>query len=373
VKLPPGTHFMQGNEACVEGAIHAGVGFFAGYPITPSTEIAEGLSLRLPEEGGFFIQMEDELASISAAIGASWTGTKAMTATSGPGFSLMQESIGYAAVTETPLVIVDAMRGGPSTGLPTMPAQGDVMQAQYGSHGDYPIIALAAATVQDMFDLTIRAFNLTERYRVPTILLTDAEVGHMRGKFTVPEHVKIVDRLVRQDRVWHDGFAYDDSLVPRFTPFGHGSRVHVTGLSHDVAGYPRSDPEVHEDMVCRLKEKLVLHLDDICTVETIRPGSKRMVVTYGSPSLAARDVLRDMEDVGMVSLRTIWPFPEKLVREAIEGTDVVLTVEMNLGQVYHEIRRLACDEGCGDIRLLSKVGGEVPTPSEIASALGEVA
>ncbi|MGD1060126.1 MAG: 2-oxoacid:acceptor oxidoreductase subunit alpha [Methanomassiliicoccales archaeon] len=373
MKLPKGMHFMQGNEACVEGAIHSGMRFFAGYPITPSTEITEGLALRLPEEGGVFIQMEDELASISAVIGASWTGVKAMTATSGPGFSLMQESIGYASVTETPMVIVNAMRGGPSTGLPTMPAQGDVMQARYGSHGDYPIIALAAATVQDMFDLTIRSFNLTEKFRVPVILLTDAEVGHMRGKFVVPDRVEVFERLTRDDKVWHDGFAYDDSLVPRFPAFGRGSRVHVTGLSHDVAGYPRSEPDVHEDMVFRLMEKVSAHAAEICSVETFRPGSKTMIVTYGSPSLAAKDVLAGRDDVGLVDLKTIWPFPDALVREAIAESRRVLTVEMNLGQVHTEVRRIACDEGCKDIRLLSKVGGEVPTPSEIDVALKEVA
>ncbi|MDD1769815.1 MAG: 2-oxoacid:acceptor oxidoreductase subunit alpha [Methanomassiliicoccales archaeon] len=369
MKLPPGTHFMQGNEACVEAAIHSGLRFFAGYPITPSTEVAEGLALRLPEEGGVFIQMEDELASISAIIGASWTGVKAMTATSGPGFSLMQESIGYASVTETPLVILDVMRGGPSTGLPTLPAQGDVMQARYGSHGDYPIIALAAATVQDMFDLTVRSFNLTEKYRVPVILLTDAEVGHMRGKFVVPERVEVFDRFVREDKVWHDGFAYDESLVPRFPAFGKGGRVHVTGLSHDVAGYPRSEPEVHEDMVCRLREKVDAHVGDICSIETVRPGSRSMIVTYGSPSLAARDVLLQRKDVGLIDLKTIWPFPEALVRNAIAGTVEILTVEMNLGQIHREVQRVACDSGCKDVRLLSKVGGEVPTPSEIDSAL----
>jgi 2-oxoglutarate ferredoxin oxidoreductase subunit alpha len=187
MRLEAGTYFMQGNEACVEGAIAAGLRFFAGYPITPSTEIAERLAERLPKEDGIFIQMEDEIASISAAIGSSWVGAKAMTATSGPGFSLMQENIGYAAMTETPLVIVNVMRGGPSTGLPTMPSQGDVMQAKYGSHGDYEIIALSPATVQDMFDLTIKAFNFSETYRVPAIILSDAEVGHMRGKFTVPK------------------------------------------------------------------------------------------------------------------------------------------------------------------------------------------
>jgi 2-oxoglutarate ferredoxin oxidoreductase subunit alpha len=243
------------------------------------------------------------------------------------------------------------------------------MQARYGSHGDYPIIALAAATVQDMFDLTVRAFNLTEKYRVPTILLTDAEVGHMRGRFVVPERVDVFDRLTREDRVWHDGFAYDESLVPRFPAFGKGSRVHVTGLSHDVAGYPRTEPEVHEDMVCRLKEKIEIHAKDICAIETIRPGSRKMIVTYGSPSLAAKDVLLRREDIGLIDHKTLWPFPETLLADAVSGTGEILVVEMNLGQVFKEVHRIGCERGCKDVRLLSKVGGEVPTPTEIERAL----
>jgi len=367
MKLQPGTHFLQGNEACVEGALWAGLTFYAGYPITPSTEIAEGLAVRMPEEGGAFLQMEDEIASISAIIGASWTGTKAMTATSGPGFSLMQESIGYAAMTETPIVIVDVMRGGPSTGLPTMVGQGDVMQAKYGSHGDYPVIALAPSSVQDMFDLTIRAFNLSEKYRVPTILLADAEIGHMRGKFIVPQRVEIVDRRVRTDKVWHDGFAYDETLVPKMPIFGKGFRVHVTGLSHDIAGYPTSDHEVHEELVRRLQEKVDRHSEDICRLVVHRPGSKRMLVSYGSPSFAAWEAMMESEDVGMVDLKTLWPFPSQMLAQAISGSSEVVMVELNLGQMFREVQRVACDEGCRQVRLFSKVGGEVPRPSEIIS------
>lgn len=365
MRLPPGTYFMQGNEACVEGAISAGIRFFAGYPITPSTEVAEGLASRMPEEGGVFIQMEDEMASISAAIGASWTGAKSMTATSGPGFSLMQESIGYAAMTETPVVILDAMRGGPSTGMPTSVGQGDVMQARYGSHGDYPVIALAASTVQDMFDLTVRAFNLAERYRVPTVLLSDAEVGHMRGKFMVPQRVEVFDRIVRSDKVWHDGFAYDESLVPHFPVFGRGSRVHVTGLSHDIAGYPTSDTEVNEELVRRLNDKLTLHAKDICSIEVARPGSRRMVVAYGSPAFAAREALKADPDLGMIELKTIWPFPSELVARAIDGAGEVIVMELNLGQAFKEVQSAACATGCQKVRLLSKVGGEVLRPGDL--------
>jgi 2-oxoglutarate ferredoxin oxidoreductase subunit alpha len=370
MRLPPGTHFMQGNEACVEGAIAAGIRFYAGYPITPSTEIAEGLAMRMPEEGGVFLQMEDEIASISATIGASWAGAKSLTATSGPGFSLMQESIGYAAMTETPLVIVNAMRGGPSTGLPTMVGQGDVMQARYGSHGDYPLIALAAADVQDMYDLTVRSFNLSEKYRVPTVLLSDAEVGHMRGKFKVPQHLEVVERRLRTDKVWHDGFAYDESLVPRMPIFGHGARVHVTGLSHDIAGYPSSDREVHQELVVRLSEKITRHRHDICAVQTHRPGSRVMLVAYGSMNFPAWEVMKEHEDVGLITLKTIWPFPEELVRQAIAGSSEVVVAEMNLGQVFREVDRLACAEGCKRARLFSDVGGEVPSPREIEHFLG---
>jgi 2-oxoglutarate/2-oxoacid ferredoxin oxidoreductase subunit alpha len=367
MKLPPGTHFLQGNEACVEGALWAGLSFYAGYPITPSTEIAEGLALRMPEEGGVFLQMEDEIASLSACVGASWTGAKAMTATSGPGFSLMQESIGYAAMTETPIVIVDVMRGGPSTGMPTMVGQGDVMQAKYGSHGDYPVIALSPCSVQDMFDLTIRAFNLSEKYRVPTILLSDAEIGHMRGKFEVPSHIEIIDRRVRTDKVWHDGFAYDESLVPKMPIFGRGSRVHVTGLSHDIAGYPTNDVEVNEELVRRLQDKVDRHRDDICSLVAHRPGSKCMLVSYGSPSFAAFEAMMENEDFGLVDLKTLWPFPSELLAKAISGSSDVVMIELNLGQMFREVQRVACDEGCKKVRLFSKVGGDVPRPSEITS------
>lgn len=365
MRLPPGTYFMQGNEACMEAAVIAGARFYAGYPITPSTEIAEGLALRMPEEGGVFLQMEDEIASISACIGASWAGAKSLTATSGPGFSLMQESIGYAAMTETPIVIVDVMRGGPSTGLPTMVGQGDVMQAKYGSHGDYPTIALAAANVQDMFDLTVRSFNLSERYRVPTILLSDAEIGHMRGKFAVPERLEVVERLVRKDRVWHDGFAYDESLVPKMPIFGTGARVHVTGLSHDIAGYPTSDREVHQELVLRLHEKVSRHTGDICEIEVQRPGSRRMLVAYGSTNFPAWEVMRAHEDVGLVTLKTIWPFPAEKLGLAIAGSQEVVVAEMNLGQVFTEVHTVACAQGCRKVRLFSDVGGEVPSPRQL--------
>lgn len=365
MRLPEGTYFLQGNEACAEGAIAAGLKFFAGYPITPSTEIAETLATRLPEENGVFIQMEDEIASISAVIGASWTGTKAMTATSGPGFSLMQESIGYAAMTETPLVIVNVMRGGPSTGLPTLPSQGDVMQSRFGSHGDYEIIALIPSTVQDMFDLTIHAFNFSERFRVPTILLSDAEIGHMRGKLKVPKHIEIFDRKVRTDKVWHDGFAYDETLVPKFPVFGKGFRVHVTGLSHDIAGYPRNDPDVHTELVTRLSEKIIKNRKEICIYEILNEDAERFIISYGSPALAAREVARSDDSIGLLHLKTLWPTPVEAIKEISEKSSQIFVLEMNLGQVFREVQKIACLEGCKDVRLFSKIGGEVHKPDEI--------
>jgi 2-oxoglutarate ferredoxin oxidoreductase subunit alpha len=368
MRIGIGTYFMQGNEACVEAAIFAGASFFAGYPITPSTEIAEGLARRLPEEGGMFLQMEDELASIAAVIGASWTGAKALTATSGPGFSLMQENIGYAAMTETPLVIVDVMRGGPSTGMPTRASQGDVMQARHGSHGDYGIIALAPSNVQEMFDLTVQAFNFTERYRVPVILLSDAEVGHMRGKLSV-RHIDVHNRKVRGPPVLHDGFAYDDSLIPPFPMFGKGNRVHVTGLTHDHSGYPSNDPSVQEELVTRLEEKLLRNREDICLYEVVNPDAERFIIAYGSPSLSALQVAREDPAIGVLRLQTLWPLAEEAIAEVAQKAEDLVMLEMNRGQLFPEVQRLALLNGCRKARLLSKVNGHVHSPREILSFL----
>lgn len=371
MKLKEGNYFLQGNEACVRGALAAGLKFFAGYPITPSTEIAEGLAKNLHRYGGTFIQMEDELASISTIIGSSWTGAKSMTATSGPGFSLMQESIGYAAMTETPIVIVNVMRGGPSTGLPTMPSQGDVMQARYGSHGDYQIIALAPASIQEMFNLTVEGFNLSETYRVPTIILADAEVGHMRGKLKIPASLKVVERKTRKDPVWHDGFAYDESLVPEFPVFGKGFRVHVTGLSHDISGYPRTDVDVHEELVIRLREKIMRAKYKICLSRLFNPDAERFIVCYGSPTLAAKEVIDRTSSFGLLQLQTIWPLPEDAISEIASRAKEIVVLEMNMGQIFPEIQRIACLAGCKKVRLLSKVGGEVHKPREISHFLKE--
>ncbi|MBE0432887.1 2-oxoacid:acceptor oxidoreductase subunit alpha [candidate division WOR-3 bacterium] len=369
-KLEPGTYFMQGDEASVEGAIHAGCKFFAGYPITPATEIAERMARRLRQAGGVFLQLEDEITAIAAIIGASWTGTKAMTATSGPGFSLMQENLGYACMTETPIVIVDVQRSGPSTGQPTRAAQGDVMQARWGSHGDYEVIALAPNSVQEMFDLTITAFNLSERYRVPAIVLSDADIGHMRGTFVIPEKVEIVDRKYHTKPVSYNAFAYDENLVPNFPKFGQGHRVHITGLTHDISGYPKTtDAKVHEALVTRLVNKIRLHREDICRAEVINPHADSLVVAYGSPSNSVYEVVNERADVGLFRPITLWPFPEEQLRECAAHARRILVLEMNMGQIYWEVERIARKSPCEKIELLTRLGGDVHTPEEILEKL----
>jgi 2-oxoglutarate ferredoxin oxidoreductase subunit alpha len=369
-KLEPGTYFMQGDEASVEGAIHAGCKFFAGYPITPATEIAERMAKRLRESAGVFLQLEDEIAAIAAIIGASWTGTKAMTATSGPGFSLMQENLGYACMTETPIVIIDVQRGGPSTGQPTRAAQGDVMQARWGSHGDYETIALAPNSVQEMFDLTIEAFNLSEQYRVPTIVLSDADIGHMRGTFVVPENMKIFERLYHMKPVSYNAFAYDDSLVPRFPKFGEGHRVHITGLTHDISGYPKTtDPKVHEALVTRLVNKIRLHAAQICRAEIINPRAEKLIVAYGSPSNSVYEIVRNHANIGLFRPITLWPFPELAFMESIHYARQILVLEMNMGQLYWEVERIARKSPCQKIELFTKLGGDVHAPDEILERL----
>ncbi len=369
-KVKPGTYFMQGDEACVEGAIYAGCKFFAGYPITPATEIAERMSSRMKEAGGVAIQLEDEIASIAAIIGASWTGTKAMTATSGPGFSLMQENLGYACMTETPIVIVDVQRGGPSTGQPTRAAQGDVMQSRWGSHGDYETIVLAPNSVQEMFDLTVEAFNLSERYRVPAIVLSDADIGHMRGKFVVTENTNILERERCTEPAKYNAFACDEGLVPKFPSFGQGHRVHVTGLTHDISGYPKTvDPAVHQRLVTRLVNKIRDHREQICRSEVMRPDADTLLVTYGSPANPAFEVVGQRGDVGLFRLVTLWPFPEEEFRRVVANVKRVVVLEMNLGQLYWEVERIARQAGCRQIELFSKIGGEVHTPDEIVERL----
>ncbi|MDP3066049.1 MAG: 2-oxoacid:acceptor oxidoreductase subunit alpha [Methanobacteriaceae archaeon] len=361
--------FIQGNEASARGAIKAGCRFFGGYPITPSTEVAENIAIFLPKVGGTFIQMEDEIAALGAVIGAVWSGVKAMTATSGPGFSLMQEHIGYAAMTETPLVIVDVQRGSPSTAQPTMASQSDMMQARWGSHGDYEIIALAPSSVQECFDFTVEAFNLAEKYRVPVMVMSDEIVGHMREKITIPEKVDVLARQMPFEgpeeflpfKAAPDG----TSAMPAF---GDGYKMHVTGLTHDERGYPdASNPEGHFQLVKRLCDKIRKHTDEISRVKNYYTDDAEIVVlSYGiptRPSLKAVSMARDQGlKVGFIKLDTVWPFPEKTILEGVGGAKRVVVVEMNLGQIFYEVQRVLSGV---KVELLPKIGGEIHLPEEI--------
>jgi 2-oxoglutarate ferredoxin oxidoreductase subunit alpha len=370
-----GAHFMNGDVACAEGAIAAGCRFFAGYPITPATEIAEHLSQRMPEIGGIYIQMEDEIASMAAIIGASYSGLKAMTATSGPGFSLMQENIGLAVMTEAPCVVVDVMRGGPSTGQPTLPGQQDVMQAKWGSHGDYEIIALSPSSVQEMFDLTVEAFNLAETYRVPTILLADEVVGHMWEKVVIPpiEKMKIVNRKkpnVPPDK--YMPFMPDDDLVPPMACFGEGYSFHATGLTHNEHGYPQTQSsEVQQRLVNRLCDKIRKNADQIMRVEeAMLQDADVIVVAYGIVARAALSAVRKAREegikAGLLRLITLWPFPEKRITKLTEQAKVIVVPEMNCGQLVREVQRSARNT---PVVFLSKLGEDPHTPMEILEAI----
>lgn len=373
-----GEHFMNGDEACAEGAIAAGCRFFAGYPITPATEIAERMARRLPQVQGICIQMEDEIASVAAILGASWGGTKSMTATSGPGFSLMMENIGLGMMTETPCVIVDIMRGGPSTGLPTLVGQADVMQARWGSHGDYGVIALSPSSPQEMFDLTIRAFNLSETYRLPVFVLGDELVGHMSEKVIIPPPDQI--HLVSRPRPDQPAEAYlpfmaGDDLVPPMACAGEGYRVHVTGLTHDEQGYPLITPPVHERMVRRLTDKIRVNAKKIVQVEEIEiSDAEVVVVAYGCTSRAAREavtLLRSQgKKVGLLRLITLWPFPEEKVRRIAKGISAFIVPEINYGQMAYEVER--CAQGQAETVLLPLMGGTIHTPQDIMEAVREV-
>lgn len=366
-----GAHFMNGDVACAEGAIAAGCRFFAGYPITPATEIAEHLSERMPEFGGIYVQMEDEIASMAAVIGASYSGLKAMTATSGPGFSLMQENIGLAVMTEAPCVVVDVMRGGPSTGQPTLPGQQDVMQAKWGSHGDYGIIALTPSSVQEMFDLTIEAFNLSEAYRVPALLMADEIVAHMWEKVVIPppDKIKIVNR--KKPNVSPEEympFMPDDDLVPPMACFGEGYHFHATGLTHNEHGYPQtSSSEVQSRLVKRLCEKIQRNSDKIIKVEEVMlKDADVVVVAYGIVARAALSAIRKARKkgvkAGLLRLITLWPFPEKSVARLAEQAKAIVVPEMNCGQLVREVERAAKET---QVVFLSKLGEEPHTPIEI--------
>lgn len=372
---------MQGNEACVEGAIAAGMRFYAGYPITPSTEIAEMAAERLPQVGGKFIQMEDEIASMGAVIGASLTGVKSMTATSGPGFSLKQENIGFASLTEVPCVIVNVQRSGPSTGLPTNPAQGDVMQARWGTHGDHPIIVLSPSYVREVFDLTVRAFNLSEKYRVPCILLMDEVIGHMREKVELPdpETIEIVDRKkVKHDMDTKDYKPYEDvdgDGVPPMSAFGNGPFFHVTGLIHDVTGFPSTNAVVTEKLINRLMRKINDNLDDIIDYETyLTNDAETVIISFGC---TARSVMRAVnllrqegQKVGMLRLKTIWPFAQKAIDELPSTVKNLIVAEMNYGQLIEVVKASA--SGKYEIYGVNKYNGEMINPQEVINRVKEV-
>jgi 2-oxoglutarate ferredoxin oxidoreductase subunit alpha len=376
---PTQMRLMQGNEACAEGAIAAGCNFFAGYPITPATEISEILARRLPQSGGKFIQMEDEIASLAAVIGASVGGAKAMTATSGPGFSLMQENIGYAAMAEIPCVIVDVQRLGPSTGRPTRSSQGDVMQARWGTHGDHPIIALSPSSVRETFDLTIQAFNFAERYRVPVILLMEEIIGHMRERVVLPDP-EIIEREERLQTTvppdWYKPYENYPTDVPPIVPFGQGYRYHITGLHHDERGYPTDRPDEIRPWLTRMQLKIERSLSDILLYEEDEKeneSAQTLVIAYGSVARTARhavEVARKERGikVGFLKLTTIWPFAEEVVEHAAAEADHVIVPEMNLGQLALEVERVL---GRQRVHRVNKADGTVLQPSEIVAAIEE--
>ena len=376
-KMEPGAKLVQGNEACAEGAIAAGCRFFAGYPITPSSEIPERLSIYLPQVDGVYIQMEDEIASMGAIIGASLAGAKSMTATSGPGFSLMQENLGYACIAEVPCVVVNVMRGGPSTGLPTYPAQGDVMQARWGTHGDHPIIALCPSSVLECFTLTIKAFNYSEKYRTPVILLMDEVVGHMREKVAFPGlgQYEIIDRVKPSvPPEWY--LPYEDTSfgVSPMGIFGEGYRYHVTGLIHDIRGFPTLRQDEIEPFLLRLFRKISTHFDDIQLVESYQIEDADLVmIAYGCVARSAHRAMVEARaqglKVGLMRLITLWPFPRRFVEPLTKAKKTLLVPEMNMGQISREVKRV--NQGMTTVLTLNKIDGTIIHPKEILAKIRE--
>jgi 2-oxoglutarate ferredoxin oxidoreductase subunit alpha len=371
-----GTYLWQGNEACAEGAISAGCRFFAGYPITPSSEVAEYLARRLPQEGGRFIQMEDEIASIGAIIGASMVGTKSMTATSGPGFSLMQENIGYACITEIPCVILNVMRVGPSTGQPTGTSQGDFMQIRWGTHGDHEMIALAPASAQEMFDMTVKAFNLSEKYRNPVVVASEAVVAHIREKVIVPDRIDIEIRPVYDISQNHVPLHHPGAdLVARSPNIGTGLRPHFTGLVHTEEGFFTSSAALIEEQIRRICDKITLHADEIADwEEEATEGAKFLIVSYGVTARSGLSVVRRLRTqgvpIGYLRAKVIWPMPERRISELAEQVDVIFVPEMNLGQMKLEVERLAA--GKAKVVGINRVGGEIMGVGVIYDAVKEV-
>jgi len=369
---------MQGNEACVEGAIAAGMKIYAGYPITPSTEIAELSAAMLPKVGGKFIQMEDEIASISAIIGASLTGAKSMTATSGPGFSLKQEGIGYAVISEVPCVIVNVQRGGPSTGLPTSPAQGDIMQARWGTHGDHSIIALYPSTVKEIYTTTIKAFNLAEKYRTPVMLLMDEVIGHMREKIEIPDADEIEIYNRKKPSVKPEEYLpykmKEGDIVPEMASFGEGYRFHVTGLVHSETGFPTSNPKLSEELVNRLVNKIEDNVDDIVEYEEyMLDDAEEVIIAYGSTARSAKSAVDALREegikIGLFRPITIWPVAQKQIEAIAKKVKRISVIEMNTGQYYLEISRIA--NQFTKVDKYGRINGELITPEEIISFVKE--
>lgn len=369
---------LQGNEACVKGALVAGCRFYAGYPITPATEIMEIMARELPQTGGVFIQMEDEIASLGAVIGASLAGAKSMTATSGPGFSLMQEHIGFAYMAEVPCVIVDVMRAGPSTGLPTSPSQADVMQARWGTHGDHPTIALAPSSVYDCFELTIQAFNLSERYRTPVIVLMDEAVAHMREGVVLPAKSEIAIEESPRPTVppeWYIPYGDPGTGVPPMSPFGEGYRYHVTGLYHDVRGYPTTRKDEVDPLIRRLFSKISKDFDRLQWFDSFDTEDALVtVIAYGCVARAALQAVRDAREkdlkVGLINLKILWPFMRHTVVQILEHSEKVLVPELNVGQISREVKRV--NQGRCEVVTLNKVDGTPITPPEILEKLEEI-
>jgi len=370
---------MTGNEACAEGAIAAGLQFYAGYPITPSSEIAEVLSYALPKVGGKFIQMEDEISSMGAVIGASLAGAKSMTATSGPGFSLKQENLGYASMAEIPCVIVNVMRGGPSTGLPTLPSQGDVMQARWGTHGDHPIVVLVPNSVREVFDLTVRAFNLAEKYRVPVVLLLDEIIGHVNEKVVLPgeDEIEVWNR-VKPDVLPEQYLPYQEteSDIPPFVSFGEGYRFHVTGLVHDQTGFPTNNSIQIDRLLKRLNRKIDRYRDEIIElVEEKDEAAKIGIFSYGSTSRSARRAMIWARDNGIkihfIRPKVIWPFSDKDVRAMGNAVDYIIVPELNLGQIAHEVEWAV--RGACEVVKINRIDGEPINPQQIFDVIVELA
>ena len=368
--------FVQGNEACVEGALYAGLNFFAGYPITPSTEIMEHLAARLPQQGGKFIQMEDEIASMGAIIGASLTGNKVMTATSGPGFSLKQEALGYACMAEIPCVIANVQRGGPSTGNPTHVSQGDVNQVRWGTHGDHAIIALTASNHQDVFKITVEAFNLAETYRTPVVILLDEAIGHMREKLVIPEpgEISVVDRLrtsVGKDVDYHPYLPREDGRLP-MSDFGAEHRYNVTGLFHDMWGFPNNDPGVVNGLLHHLVDKIENSVNDIAMYkEHWMEDAEYVLVSFGSSARSAIHLAKNRRargvKIGVLELQTLWPFPADIVREKCANAKAVIVVEMNMGQVVTQVKNAV--DNPTNVFLANRIDGQLISPSDIKTVL----